>query len=154
MTGWELSEKAKFRLKVFDWYRNTSPRFSLAELPDASMSCRYFNIHRSYCYWREKRNDPKQLSTLENKPTVPAKRRRPGLFVGTGPGDTGSEPQLFGEKIRPVLLRGYQASVPSAVTLGRSIARENLCFCPGTKRHKKYSKAVRTAMNVRESPIT
>jgi hypothetical protein len=29
-TGRELSEKAKFRLKVFDWYRNTPPGFSLS----------------------------------------------------------------------------------------------------------------------------
>jgi hypothetical protein len=43
----ELSEKAKFRLKVFDWYRNTPPRFSLSGLPDAKLACRHFGIHRS-----------------------------------------------------------------------------------------------------------
>ena len=46
-TGRELSEKARFRLKVFDWYRNTAPRFSLSGLPEVSLTCRHFGIHRS-----------------------------------------------------------------------------------------------------------
>jgi hypothetical protein len=53
-----LSEKAKFRLKVFDWYRNTSARFSPAGQPDASLTCRHFGIHRSYFYRWKKRYDP------------------------------------------------------------------------------------------------
>jgi hypothetical protein len=32
--GGKLFEKAKFRLKLFDRYRNTEPCFPLTELPD------------------------------------------------------------------------------------------------------------------------
>jgi hypothetical protein len=72
-----LSEAAKFRLKVFDWYRNSSPRFSLAGLPDAKLTCRHFGIHRSYFYRWKKRYDPKRLSSPENKPPVPKRKREP-----------------------------------------------------------------------------
>jgi len=46
----DLSDKAKFRLQVLDWYRNNSPRFSLSGLPDASLTCRHFGIYRSMFY--------------------------------------------------------------------------------------------------------
>jgi hypothetical protein len=73
-----LSEKAKFRLKVFDWYRNTSLRFSLAGLPDAKLTCRHFAIHRSYFYRWKGRYDRKRLSSLENRRTAPKRKREPG----------------------------------------------------------------------------
>jgi hypothetical protein len=46
----KLSDKAKFRLKVVDWYFRESPRFSARGKPDAVPACRHFGIHRLYCY--------------------------------------------------------------------------------------------------------
>jgi hypothetical protein len=33
-----LSEKAKFRLQVFDWYHNESPQFSLSGLAEVKLT--------------------------------------------------------------------------------------------------------------------
>jgi len=43
-TGSEFSAKAKFRLKVFDWYFKQSKYFSLTGVQDASLTCRHFGI--------------------------------------------------------------------------------------------------------------
>ncbi|GMO62717.1 MAG: hypothetical protein Ta2A_09550 [Treponemataceae bacterium] len=67
--------KAKFRLEVFDFYRLKSARFSESGEPDVGITCRHFGVHRSYFYRWKKRYDNRQLSTLENKPTIPTKRR-------------------------------------------------------------------------------
>jgi hypothetical protein len=130
-----LSEAAKFRLKVFDWYRNSSPRFSLAGLPDASRgiyaeTCRHFGIHRSYFYRWKKRYDPKRLSSLENKPPVPKRKREPCYLrelVRAVRAVREADPGCSAKKIRPILLR-ERASVPRTATLGRLIAREHLFF--------------------------
>ncbi|MDR2534745.1 MAG: helix-turn-helix domain-containing protein [Treponema sp.] len=46
--------------------------------PDASPTCRHFGICRSCFYRWKKRYDPKRLSSLENKKTVPKRKREPG----------------------------------------------------------------------------
>jgi predicted secreted protein len=148
-TGRKLSKKAQFHLWVFDWYRNVSPRFSLSRLPDASLTCRHFGIHRSYFYRWKKRYDPKHLSTLENKPTIPKQKREPGYareLVRVVRATREADPSYSAKKIRPILLRERdRASVPSVATLGRLINRENRCFRPDTKGHNKCSKAAQTA---------
>jgi transposase InsO family protein len=146
-----LSEKAKFRLKVFDWYRNSSPRFSLSGLPDASITCRRFGIHRSYFYRWKGRYDPKRLSSLENKRTVP--KREPGYsreLARAARAIREADPSYSAKKIRPILLRSMTAAeAPSVSTLGRLIAREHLFFRADTKRHKKRSKATRKPYNLK-----
>ncbi|MDR0473533.1 MAG: helix-turn-helix domain-containing protein [Treponema sp.] len=67
----ELSEKAKFRLKVFDWYYHNPALYSLSGLPDASLTCRHFGIHRPYFYRWKARYDKRRLSSLENRTTRP-----------------------------------------------------------------------------------
>jgi hypothetical protein len=47
MGSGKLADKAKFRLKVVDWYRGESSRFSSSGKPDVSLTRRYFGIHRS-----------------------------------------------------------------------------------------------------------
>jgi hypothetical protein len=72
-----LSEKANFRLKVFDWYRNEPPRFSLAGLPEASCG-----IYAETCR-RKKRYDPKRelvRAVWEADPSYSAKKIRPILL--------------------------------------------------------------------------
>jgi hypothetical protein len=93
-----LPEKAKFRLKVFDWYRNESPRFSLTGAPDAGLACRRFGIHRSYfCRRKVTRSGcpHRKISRLSrNGSGNPVIRgNRPARCGGTGSGS-----RLSGEK--------------------------------------------------------
>jgi transposase len=125
----ELSEQAKFRLKVFDWYRNSSPCFSFSGKPEAGLTCRRFGIHCSYFYQWKKRYEPKRLSSLENKRTAPKRKREPGYSRDLVRAIWEAEPSYSTKKIRPILLR-ERASVPSVSTLGRLIVRENLFFRP------------------------
>jgi transposase len=157
-TGRELSEKAKFRLKVFDWYRNTSARFSPAGQSDASVTCRHFGIHRSYFYRWKRRYDRKRLSSLENKRTAPKRKREPGYsreLVRVVRMIREADPSYSAKKIRPILLRSMEtAEVLSVATLGRLINRENLFFRADTKRRKKHSKAATTAHERTRKPST
>jgi transposase InsO family protein len=143
----ELSAKAKFRLEVFDYYYLKSARFSLTGLPDASLTCRHFGIHRSYFYRWKTRYDKHRLSSLENKPTVPEKQRTPSYsreLVSNVRNIREQDPTYSGKKIRPILMRELSA-VPSVSTRGRLISRENLFFRSDVKRHKKHSKAAKKA---------
>jgi transposase len=154
-----LSEKAKFRLKVFGCYRNEPPRFSLTGLPDAGLGIyaetrRHFGIHRSYFYRWKERYDPKRLSSLENKPSAPKGKREPGYSrepVRAVRAVREADPSYSAKKIRPILLR-VRASVPGTAALRGLTARENLFFRPGAKRHKKRSKAAKTAHERKRKP--
>ena len=63
----DLSQEARLRLKWFDWYRNHGE--------NASLTCRHFGIARQTFYRWKKRYDPKHLYTLEDRSSVPHKRR-------------------------------------------------------------------------------
>jgi len=135
----ELSDKAKFRLKVLDWHRNSSPRFSISGLPDASLTCRHFGIHRSMFYRWKDRFDPKRSESLENKSRRPKKRRGPGYsweLVGKVKDMRKADPTYSGKK----LPAADDGGVPSVATLGRLIRRNNLFFRPdGIKQRRKRS---------------
>jgi transposase-like protein len=143
----ELSEKAKFRLKIFDYYYRDSARFSGGGKPDVSLTCRHFGICRSYFYRWKKRYDRRRLSSLENRSTAPAKRREPVYsreLARAVREIREADPTYSAKKIRPILER-VMSGVPSVSTLGRLIRRENLFFRADTKRHKKHSKAAQKA---------
>ncbi len=63
----ELSPEAKLRLKWFDWYASHDQ--------NASLTCRHFGISRQTFYRWKKRYDPKHLQSLEDRSSVPHKRR-------------------------------------------------------------------------------
>jgi hypothetical protein len=67
----ELSEKAKFRLKVFDWYYHKSALYSLSGLADASLTCRHFGIQRSYFYPWKARYDKRRFHLWKTKQPAP-----------------------------------------------------------------------------------
>ena len=139
----ELSRKAKFRLKVPDWYRHVSPRFSAAGLPDAGLTCRHFGIHRSMFYRWRKRFEAKRLSSLEDKSRTPKRKREPAYsrkLVSRVKEIRKEDPTYSARKIRPILLR-TMPEVPSVATLGRLISRNGLFFRPDTKLRRKRSKA-------------
>jgi putative transposase len=152
----ELSEDARFRLKVFDFYFQSSARFSLSGTPDASLTCRRFGIQRSYFYRWLKRYDKRNLASLEDRSTMPKKRRAPEYsrgLVGAVRKIREDDPTYSAKKIRPILLRTMNAvDVPSVATLGRLINRENLFFRADTKRHKKQSDSARTAHKRQRKP--
>jgi transposase InsO family protein len=152
----ELSAKARFRLEVLDFYRLKPARFSLTGLPDASLTCRRFGIHRPYFYRWKSRYDRHRLSGLENKPAIPGKRRSPPY--SRDPAEKvrdirKQDPTYSGKKARPVLLRSMDKdTAPGVSTLARLISRENLFFRSDTKRHKKHSKAAKKAHERKRKP--
>jgi putative transposase len=61
------SQRAKVRLKWFSYYENHDHNLSL--------TCRHFGISRQTFYRWKRRYNPRDLSTLEDRPSVPRKRR-------------------------------------------------------------------------------
>jgi hypothetical protein len=76
-----LSEKTKFRLKLFDWYRNTSQGFSLSGTAGRGARLPAFRHSPVIVLPWKKRYDPKPLSSLENKPSVLKRKRESCLLV-------------------------------------------------------------------------
>ena len=62
-----LSREARFRLKVLEYARTHS----------VAATCRRFHIARSTYYRWHKRYDPRDLTTLEDRPSRPRRCRRP-----------------------------------------------------------------------------
>lgn len=62
-----LSRQAKARLKWFDYYNRHGS--------NASLTCRYFGISRQTFYRWKGRYNPRDLSTLEDRPSSPRRRR-------------------------------------------------------------------------------
>src|SRR5512133_3543960 len=63
----ELSRAARSRLKWFGYY-DTHGR-------NASLTCRYFGISRTTFYRWKSRFNPKDLSSLEDRPSRPERKR-------------------------------------------------------------------------------
>ncbi len=63
-----LSRQAKARLKWFDHYERHQH--------NASLTCRYFGISRETFYRWKRRYNPRDLSSLEDRPSRPRKRRQ------------------------------------------------------------------------------
>ena len=66
-----LSREAKQRLKLMDYARTHS----------IAQTCRHFGIARSTFYRWQRRYDPHQLASLENRPSRPRRCRRPSWTV-------------------------------------------------------------------------
>jgi transposase len=155
-TGSELSAKAKFRLKVFDRYFKQSKYFSLTGLPDASLTCRHFGIHRSFFYRWKARYDQARPESLERKPPVPKKKRSPCYsreIINAVRDIRKGNPSYPAKKIRPILLRTMNAEdVPIVATTGRLVSREKLFFRPDVKRRKKHSNPAKEARERKRKP--
>jgi putative transposase len=67
----KLSREATQRLKILDYARTHS----------IAQTCRHFGIARSTYYRWQRRYDPHQLSSLENRPSRPRRCRRPRWTV-------------------------------------------------------------------------
>jgi transposase len=69
----KLSKDAKQRLKVIDWYNNTSSKYTTTGKKSVVLTCRHFGISRSCFYKWKNRFNPNCLSSLENR----HKQRKP-----------------------------------------------------------------------------
>jgi len=67
-TGVELSREARVRLAWMDFYRHCR---------NVAHSCRHFNISRQTFYRGQRRYDPYDLATLEERSHCPRRRRQP-----------------------------------------------------------------------------
>ena len=65
----DLSQKARLRLRWFDYYR--------AHGNNAALTCRYFGISRQTFYRWKRRYDPQNLRSLEDGSHRPHRRRQP-----------------------------------------------------------------------------
>ena len=65
----DLSQKARLRLRWFDYYR--------AHGNKAALTCRYFGISRQTFYRWKRRYDPQNLHSLEDGSHRPHRRREP-----------------------------------------------------------------------------
>jgi len=104
-----LSAKARQRLRIFDQRRDESPRRSKDGKPNASLTCRHFGIHRprSHRWSWDKSFDRRRLSTLEDRPTAPRKRRGPSYareLARKVRKIRKADPTRSAKKIRPILL--------------------------------------------------
>ena len=109
-----LSAKARQRLRIFDWRRDESPRFSKDGKPNASLTCRHFRIHWSCFHRWDKRFNRCRLSTLEDRPTEPKKRRGASHareLARKVREIRKADPTYSAKKIRPILLRTEATSL-------------------------------------------
>jgi len=143
----ELSKAARFRISVFDYYFLESARFSANGKPNASITCRRFGIHRSYFYRWMKRYNKHDLTSLENRPSAPKKKRTPTYsweVICAVRNIRKQDATYSAKKIRPILLRSMDAlQVPSVATIGRLIQREKLFFRPNLSHRKKHARAAK-----------
>lgn len=65
------SREARQRLKIVDWYRLESRKFSASGRPDAALTCRHFGIHRSYLSRWRARYSKGGVRALEDKSRSP-----------------------------------------------------------------------------------
>lgn len=69
--------EARRRLKIVDWYRLESRKFSADRRPDAALTCRHFGIHRSYLSRWRARYSKGGVRALEDRSRSPKRRRQP-----------------------------------------------------------------------------
>lgn len=108
----ELSREAKIRLAWFDWHR--------AHGENVSLTCRHFGIARQTFYRWQKRYNPHHLASLEDRSSVPHKRRHRTWTTAQVLAVQGlrQEYPYFGkDKLRVLLER--VSIVLSASTIGR-----------------------------------
>ena len=143
--GKELSAKARFRLKVIDWYNQVSPRRSLSGQKDASLTCRHFGIDRSYFYRWYDRLKKYGVAGLEDKSKKPRKARTEMTnpeIIEEIKRIRRRDPTYSAKKIRPILLRYYEDwEVPSVSTISNIIKRHNFFFRADTKPFKRRSRS-------------
>ncbi len=110
-----LSRDAKARLKWMDYYQTHDG--------NASLTCRHFGISRTTFYRWKKRYDPMELSSLEDRPSRP-KRKRPKSWTVEqieAVRRLREEHPRWGKDKLAVLLKGQEVEMPVS-RVGRILA--------------------------------
>lgn len=140
-----LSKEARRRLKIIEWHRLESWKFSASGRADASLTCRHFGIHRSYLSRWRARYRQGGARALEDRSRRPKGRRRPAYgmdLVGRVREMRRGEPSWSAKKIHAVLAREARGEgVPSAATIGRIIKRFGMYYRADIKARRRRSAA-------------
>jgi hypothetical protein len=102
----ELSEKAKHRLEVLDWYYEKPQYYFFPGRTEVTVACQHFGMRRSQFYRRKNRYDPRRPASLEPGTTAPKKKREPEYSrdLAAKVRAVRKEDQTYsGKKIRPIL---------------------------------------------------
>lgn len=117
-----LSRQAQHRLHIIEHF--------LQRTHNVSLTCRHYDISRSYFYKWFNRYDPKYLKSLENKSTRPRKVRSATYnydFVSIIRKLRTDYPSYSAKKLARIAFRDYDLHY-SAATIGRIIQRFKLYF--------------------------
>lgn len=153
----DLSEVAKFRLQVIDWYRLESPKYSKINKPSVALTCRHFGIHRSMFYRWLHKFDSKNIKSLDNKSHKPKNNRKcvyTEKHIEMIKTIRTNHPTYSKVTVKAILNRDYQQLNDISIsTIGRIINKYNLYFAPKIiKERKKLSKAQKKAKERKRLP--
>jgi putative transposase len=137
LPGAQLSREATQRLRVLDYARTHS----------VAATCRHFGIARSTFYRWQRRYDPKQLSTLENRSSRPRRCRRPTWTATQAEAvrqARDAHPRWGKDKLAVVLRRdGIGLSVSMVGRILRDLKRRGLLVEPVRPRLRPHSRHAR-----------
>ena len=150
-----LSAEAKQRLRIIDWYRLESGKFSADGKPNASLTCRHFGIHRSYLSRWLARYREGGTRALESKSRRAKRKRQPRYGMGLVSKIREirkDNPSWSAKKIRVILTwEMAEEEVPSAATIGRIIKKHNMFYRADIKtRRKRRKKSAKVAERLRK----
>lgn len=153
-----LSKRAEFRLKVLDWYRLESKKYSYNNKPNVELTSRHFGIaHSTIYYWISKFN-PHSLISLEDKSKRPKKLRSSSVSfdVIEKINEIRQENKTYSkDKIHTILLRDNpELNTPSISTIGRIIKRYNMFYNSDIPKHKSFAKSRRTSKTQERKRLT
>lgn len=140
-----ISEKAKKKLTVIDWYNLKSKIHSSNHKKNVTLTCRHFGLSRSTFYYWYKSYDSRNLYTLEEKSRKPKHTRgvKYGYETVREIKKIRKENHLFdGVKIHKIMLRYKdKEEVPSSATINRIIRKYNMFYADGNiRKHKELSR--------------
>jgi putative transposase len=142
----ELSKDANQRLKIINWYNNSSFKYTTKGKKSAVLTCRHFGLSRSCFYKWLKRYNPKHPNTLENRSKRPKTLRTSTIdtkFIENVRYIRQQFPHYSAKKIYHIIKREYPNlnNHYSIATIGRIIKKYNLYFRPDMiQKHKRRSK--------------
>ena len=143
--GKELSASARQRLRIIDWYSQSSKCKSPNGKKNVSLTCRHFGIERSYFYRWYVRFKKHGIAGLEEKSRRPKNVRREmteAEIIEEIRRIRRANPTYSAKKIRPILLRYYENDeVPCVSTISNIIKRHGFFFRADTKSFRKRSKS-------------
>ncbi len=154
--NYTLSDKAKQRLKIIDWYRLKSAYFSTNKKPNAALTCRRFGIHRSYFNRWLARYKRGGVHALEDNSRSPHRKRQVSYtmnIVSLIREIRKDNPSWSAKKIRTILLWEIAPQyVPSIATIGRIIKKYRMFYRADIKMRKKRRKKSSKAAERKKKP--